>query len=250
MYHLIYETTNLINGKKYRGYHSTLKLEDGYLGSGPTIVKAILKHGKENFKREILEFCESIEEMIEMEKFYVDKDWVKSRDNYNMQVGGRFKPIEESTKVKIRETLKEKYRSGEIQHPSKGKRMTKEYCENMSRIKKGIPSPMKGVKTGPWSKEALEKFEPWNKGKVTGPLSDDHKNSIGKTVSKNLRERGHHNKGKKIGPWSEESLKNHKCWNRGIPAEIYICPFCLKHVGGKSNFNRWHNNNCKMKVTK
>jgi hypothetical protein len=34
-------------------------------------------------------------------------------------------------------------------------------------------------------------------------------------------------------------------YNKGIPAIKIQCPFCLKLVGGQSNFNRWHNLNCK-----
>jgi len=33
-YHFIYITTNLINGKKYLGKHTTTNLNDGYLGCG------------------------------------------------------------------------------------------------------------------------------------------------------------------------------------------------------------------------
>ena len=53
-YHIIYKTTNLINGKIYVGMHSTDNLNDGYLGSGWILKQAIKKYGKENFKREVL----------------------------------------------------------------------------------------------------------------------------------------------------------------------------------------------------
>ena len=73
-YYILYETTNLINGKNYRGIHKTSKLEDGYLGSGLVLEKSIKKYGKENFKREILEFCNSYEELLEKETLYVDEE--------------------------------------------------------------------------------------------------------------------------------------------------------------------------------
>ena len=44
-YYILYETTNLINGKNYRGIHKTSKLEDGYLGSGLALEKSIKKYG-------------------------------------------------------------------------------------------------------------------------------------------------------------------------------------------------------------
>ena len=42
MRYLVYQTTNLINGKLYIGVHATDKLDDGYLGSG-TVIKRPLR---------------------------------------------------------------------------------------------------------------------------------------------------------------------------------------------------------------
>jgi len=68
MYYIIYETINIINDKKYRGAHVTEVLDDGYLGSGIIFKHAIKKYGKKNFRRIILCECNSIDDMIEMEK--------------------------------------------------------------------------------------------------------------------------------------------------------------------------------------
>ena len=87
-YHFVYETTNLVNGKIYRGKHSTNSLEDGYLGSGKVILRAIKKYGKENFKRETLKFFATEEEAYDYEALVVNKDFVLREDTYNYKEGG------------------------------------------------------------------------------------------------------------------------------------------------------------------
>lgn len=88
MIYYIYLTTNLINGKKYIGQHKG-EINDSYLGSGVLLTKALEKYGKENFKKEILEICNSREEADEKEKFYIQKySAVESEMFYNLQEGG------------------------------------------------------------------------------------------------------------------------------------------------------------------
>ena len=50
MYGYIYETTNLINGKKYIGQHVSETFDKDYYGSGKAFLNALRKNGKENFK--------------------------------------------------------------------------------------------------------------------------------------------------------------------------------------------------------
>jgi hypothetical protein len=68
--------------------HSTDDLEDGYLGSGNRLRLAIRKHGKESFKREILEFCKTREDLKKREIEVVNLDEISKEECMNLCVGG------------------------------------------------------------------------------------------------------------------------------------------------------------------
>jgi ribosomal protein L7Ae-like RNA K-turn-binding protein len=85
MYYTIYKITNVINGKYYIGMHQTNDLEDGYFGSGVGLRRAINKHGKHNFKKEIIFIFDKEEDMIQKEKELV----TISENSYNMTEGGK-----------------------------------------------------------------------------------------------------------------------------------------------------------------
>jgi hypothetical protein len=87
-YHIIYKTTNTVNEKIYVGAHSTDVLEDGYLGSGHRLTLAVEKYGREKFKREILHFFNTPQEMFAKEKEIVNVDFLKRHDVYNIVEGG------------------------------------------------------------------------------------------------------------------------------------------------------------------
>lgn len=88
MYYFIYETTNLINGKKYRGRHKTNLINDGYIGSGTQLMSAISKYGINNFERQIIFHAFNFKNLVWAEKVFVDKIWVERRDTYNITLGG------------------------------------------------------------------------------------------------------------------------------------------------------------------
>jgi group I intron endonuclease len=67
---VIYKTTNLVNGKQYIGKDT--KNKPSYLGSGTFLKRAIQKYGKENFKKEIIEVCESKEKLVEREEYWLN----------------------------------------------------------------------------------------------------------------------------------------------------------------------------------
>ena len=86
-FNYIYLIINNINGKIYIGKHHTDNLDDGYMGSGKLIKKAIQKYGIENFTKEYLAFCDTEEKLNWLEKFYIKK--YKAREvGYNLTDGG------------------------------------------------------------------------------------------------------------------------------------------------------------------
>jgi group I intron endonuclease len=102
---VIYKTTNLINEKIYIGKDS--KNNPYYLGGGKLLKLAIKKYGRCNFRKDIVEFCHSIEELNEREKHWVKE--LNSQDKsigYNILVGGETSPMEnnkhtDETKMKM-----------------------------------------------------------------------------------------------------------------------------------------------------
>ena len=88
-FYIVYKTTNNFNSKFYIGMHSTFNIEDGYLGSGVILLKAIKKYGKESFTREIIASCVSSEVARDIERQLVQYHMtVDKRSCYNRAFGG------------------------------------------------------------------------------------------------------------------------------------------------------------------
>ena len=85
MHYTVYKTTNKINGKYYIGKHKTDNLNDGYLGSGKLLKRAISKYGIENFTKEILHVFDNEQDMNLKEAELV----VVSEETYNLCEGGK-----------------------------------------------------------------------------------------------------------------------------------------------------------------
>lgn len=89
MYGYIYKTTNTINNKSYIGKHKAETFDKSYYGSGKILEQAIKKDGVNNFIVEVLEWCETLEELNEKEKLYIKIfDAQKSDKFYNIARGG------------------------------------------------------------------------------------------------------------------------------------------------------------------
>ena len=89
MYYIIYKITNITDNKIYIGKHQTNNLDDGYMGSGKLLKRAINKHGLDKFQKEVLFIFNTEQEMNEKEKEIVTEEFVQRKDTYNICVGGK-----------------------------------------------------------------------------------------------------------------------------------------------------------------
>lgn len=99
-YHYLYKTTNNITGRYYYGMHSTDNLEDGYLGSGKRLRYSINKYGKDAHTKEILEYCNSREDLKKKEAEIVNLNEIAKEDCMNLQPGGGGGFINEAHRIK------------------------------------------------------------------------------------------------------------------------------------------------------
>lgn len=139
----VYKTTNLINGKIYIGKKTGEN--DNYLGSGSILALAINKYGKEKFKIEILEECESEDHLNEREIYWIN--FFNSRDRligYNITKGGnggwdpsiwKGRSLSESH----RKNISKNHRNikGD-KNPMFGKKHSQKTCDKISEARKGM----------------------------------------------------------------------------------------------------------------
>ena len=104
---IIYKTTCLLNNKIYIGQHKTKNINDGYMGSGKLLTRAIKKHGLCHFTKEILEVVDTWEDARTREEYNINL--FNSTDpsiGYNITKfawGGQ--PITEEARAKISKKL-------------------------------------------------------------------------------------------------------------------------------------------------
>lgn len=225
MYGYIYKTTNLINNKNYIGQHKS-KIFDSYKGSGIKIKKAMKKYGVENFKTEILVWCESKEELNKQEIKLIKEYREKGEAQYNLSDGGEgslgiilkgkdnpFYGNTHSEEVKNKLSYYAKKRTGK-NNPFYGKKMTKEHLEKTRRT---------GSKQ---SKETRDKISKSLSKKSECDICNAQFDSI--KEMKQHRQKSHHDIIK--NRMSERASKRN--------SEIFTCPFCNKVIKSKGNLTQ------------
>ena len=126
-----------------------------YWGSGTILNRAYEKYGKDAFKREIVDYASSKEELNFMECFYIQHFNSMKPNGYNIASGGRggFTGIAtEETRKKISQALKGRIRS-------------EEHRKHLSEAHKGLQVRKHTEEEKKKISLAHMGIEPWNKGK-------------------------------------------------------------------------------------
>jgi group I intron endonuclease len=164
---VIYLTTNLINGKKYIGLDSYNR--PWYLGSGTVLKKAIVKYGKSNFKKEILEKCSTIEELRERELYWINKFQAHTNPEFYNRTATltptehrRGKPLSEEHKAKISKANKGRKLPPVSEESNKKRSQSLKGHTTSEETRKKISEAQKGIKK---SEEAKRKMSLTQSGK-------------------------------------------------------------------------------------
>lgn len=240
MYHYCYVTTNLITGKKYVGDHSTNDIEkDKYLGSGTLVKKKIKEYGRENFKKEILEFFETKSEAyFAQEKYIIEYDSlvptgynINKKGGYNVMGIYTGKTFSEEHKKNISNARKGK------PHPHKGHIITEEIKEKIRLGNLGKTSPFKGKKHSEESKQKISIKNKNNSGFKGKQHSEESKQKIRNSINNKGSNNGMYNK-----QHSDDSKEKMKLQQRNRTKKI--CPHCnIKMDPG--NYGKYHGSKCK-----
>ena len=88
-YGYIYKFTDIVNNKIYIGKREKNYFDESYYGSGKLWKNVLNTVGKDNIKREILQWCYSKEELYNAERNWIKKLQSQDKDiGYNIHKGG------------------------------------------------------------------------------------------------------------------------------------------------------------------
>lgn len=203
----IYKITNLLNNKVYVGSSIDVKYRisrhrhdlNKNIHDNKHLQSSWNKYGKNNFKFEILIYCDK-KVLLNLEQFFID--YFRSNDcdfGYNMcAIAGNCLGIKRSneTKKKMRGNTNGKGRKGVktleetklkiskahkgISSGMKGKCHSEETKKKMSILKKGKPSPRKGMKV---TEETRKKMSESHNGHTAGMTGKKHSEKTKRKIS-------------------------------------------------------------------
>ena len=182
---IIYKTINLINGKFYVGKDT--HNNPNYYGSGKRLKLAIQKYGLENFKKEIIEICDNLQQLNERERFWI-KELNAINEGYNISLGG-------DGGNTISNNPKKYEISKKISESNKGRFIGK---TNTKETRKKISKALKGRFVGDKNPNYGRNHSEDTKNKI-------RKRALGRVVSDETRKKiSIKNKSKKSVVWTDE----------------------------------------------
>lgn len=207
MYGYVYKTTNLINGKIYIGQKASEIFIESYKGSGIILIKALDKYGEENFKVEILEECNSKDELD-----LVEKKWIKilkATDDsigYNIAEGGQGGNLGDKVNTRISTALRGKSKHKGWHPYNNG--------INIIHLYNGEPIP-EGFVYGnlPKSEESIKKWKNTMNSKSSKEL-EEIRNKRNETRKKTLEKKSEEERAL-VGKHISEGRKGIEPWNKG-----------------------------------
>ena len=231
-FNYVYITTNVINGKQYIGDRSCNidPEKDAYIGSGIYFKHALNQYGRENFKREIIEFFQTKSEAFFAQEKYINYYNTLTPKGYNISPTGGVWHLgggnhSDETKLKIKNTLT-------------GSKHTPDRIQKMANSKRGYK----------YSEERCEKQRQSMKGKNLGKImSEEQKHNL-KIINTGKIHSSETKKKMSVShtgiTFSETHLYNIKLSAKNRPK--VICKYCNKEMNTAMH-NRWHGENCKYK---
>lgn len=144
---IVYRITNKINGKQYVGQTTMTMINrwNKHTMRGHALYSAIKKYGKENFDYIILSECNTIQQLNDAEKYFIDYYQTLSPNGYNLTTGGEGFTVSEETKKKQSTSHKGKTA------PWNSYKRSDETRKKMSDAAKGRLSKLKGTKRSSYS---------------------------------------------------------------------------------------------------
>lgn len=229
-YRYLYKITNLVNNKIYVGIHSTDNLDDGYMGSGKALHFAKIKHGIENFKKEIISFHDTVESLNKAEAEVVNREFVDREDTYNLKVGGTYIPASLETLNAMS--------SGQIK-----------YWAKQSQEFKSASRSIMGSK-GHWDKE---RFDDWRANLSKANKGNPNVSKANKKIWQDMSTEAVEARNAKLSAtkkmvystYTDEQRRDMTSAATEAAKRRIVCKHCGKDAN-IGNHNRWHGDKCKL----
>lgn len=161
-YNFVYKIT-FNNGLYYFGQHKTDNLDDNYLGSSKLVQELINNNPGLEYKREILVYCKTQEELNKWERYYIKQFYTTDYKCLNRSCCTCITNYKKNNKPMLGKHHTEETKR-KISESNKGRKMSEEFKQKMAIISKD-KRPMLGRHH---TEESKNKISESNKGKHSG----------------------------------------------------------------------------------